>query len=220
MLMSWQTLAANPPPDPADALYSRVMDLYGQRRFAEALPLAQEVVAIDEKALGPNHLDFAKDLNLLGLLYHELRHYAEAEASYERSLAIREQQLWPDHPDVAQSLSNLGLLYIAEGRYVDAERLLKRALAIRVKAFKSDHPDIGLSLRNVGNVYAKEGRCSDARQLYKTSLQIFESIRSRSSLYSTRARRAGRVLLQTAQICRSRASAKKVAGNPGEDART
>jgi len=166
MLMSWQTLAANLPPD--------LVDLYGQRKFAEALPLAQEVVAIDEKALGPNHLDFAKDLNLLGLLYHELRHYAEAEASYERSLAIREQQLWPDHPDVAQSLSNLGLLYIAEGRYVDAERLLKRALAIRVKAFKSDHPDIGLSLRNVGNVYAKEGRCSDARQLYKTSLQIFE----------------------------------------------
>ena len=40
MLMSWQTLAANPPPDPADALYIRVMDLYGQRRFAEALPLA------------------------------------------------------------------------------------------------------------------------------------------------------------------------------------
>src|SRR5215471_15495692 len=58
-------------------------------------------VANDEKALGPNHLDFAKDLNLLGLLYHELRHYAEAEASYERSLAIREKQLWPDHPDVA-----------------------------------------------------------------------------------------------------------------------
>ena len=144
------------------------------------------------------------------MLFRSLRHYAEAEASYERSLAIREQQLWPDHPDVAQSLSNLGLLYIAEGRYVGAERLLKRALAIRVKAFKSDHPDIGLSLRNVGNVYAKEGRCSDARQLYKNVVaNIRKGIRSRPSLYSTCARRAGRVLLQTAQICRSRASAKK-----------
>jgi hypothetical protein len=34
ILMSWQALAANPPPDPADALYNRVMELYGQRKFA------------------------------------------------------------------------------------------------------------------------------------------------------------------------------------------
>src|SRR5262249_26953021 len=60
ILISWQAFAANPPPDPADALYNRVMELYGRRKFAEALPLAQEVVANDEKALGPNHLDFAK----------------------------------------------------------------------------------------------------------------------------------------------------------------
>jgi hypothetical protein len=61
VLMSCHVLAANPPPDPADQLYSKVVELYGQRKFAEALPLAQEVVAIDEKALGSNHLDFAKD---------------------------------------------------------------------------------------------------------------------------------------------------------------
>jgi hypothetical protein len=57
--------AYSPPPDPADALYSRVMDLYGQRRFVEALPLAQEVVAIDEKALGPNQIPNASGGSVL-----------------------------------------------------------------------------------------------------------------------------------------------------------
>jgi tetratricopeptide (TPR) repeat protein len=116
-LMAWNALAANSPAQPADELYDKAMELYGQRKFVEALPLAQQVVGVDEKALGPDHLDFAKDLNLLGLLYHELRHYADAETCYKRSLAIREEQLWPDHPDVAQSVSNLGLLHIAEGHY-------------------------------------------------------------------------------------------------------
>jgi tetratricopeptide (TPR) repeat protein len=103
VLMACHSLAANPPAEPADQLYNKAMELYAQRKFAQALPLAQQVIVIDEKALGPNHLDFAKDLNLLGLVYHELRRYADAEISYKRSLAIREKQLRPDHPDVAQS---------------------------------------------------------------------------------------------------------------------
>jgi tetratricopeptide (TPR) repeat protein len=201
VLMTWHALAASALRDPTDEFYNNAMGLYEQGRFAEALPLAQKLVVVDEKALGPNHLDFAKDLNLLGLLYHQLRHYAEAQTAYERSLAIREKQLRPDHPDIAQSLSNLGLLYIAEGHYADAERVLKRALAIRVKAFKPDHPDIGLSLRNVGNAYAKQGRCADAEPLYKQSLQIFERVFGASSLCSARARRPRRLLLQTAQLC-------------------
>jgi tetratricopeptide (TPR) repeat protein len=78
VLMFCQAFAANWLPVEADERYKRVMELYNQRKFAEALPLAQQAVAIDEKAPGPNQLDFAKDLNLLGLLYHQLRHYAEA----------------------------------------------------------------------------------------------------------------------------------------------
>ena len=52
MLMSWQTLAANPPPDHADALYGRVMDLYGQRRFAEAEASYERSLAIREQHFG------------------------------------------------------------------------------------------------------------------------------------------------------------------------
>jgi tetratricopeptide (TPR) repeat protein len=83
VLMTWHALAASALPDPADEFYNNAMGLYEQGRFADALPLAQKLVLVDEQALGPNHLDFAKDLNLLGLLYHQLRHYAEAQTAYE-----------------------------------------------------------------------------------------------------------------------------------------
>ncbi len=71
-----------------------------QGKYAEAEPLYQRSLAIDENALGPDHPDLATDLNNLALLYHAQGHYAEAEPLYQRSLAIRENALGPEHPDV------------------------------------------------------------------------------------------------------------------------
>ena len=67
-------------------------------------------LAIQEKALGPNHPDVAMSLNNLAVLYGDQGRYADAEPLYKRSLAIKEKALGPDHPDVAESLNNLAEL--------------------------------------------------------------------------------------------------------------
>jgi tetratricopeptide (TPR) repeat protein len=87
------------------------------------------VLAIFEKALGPDHPSVASALNDLAELYKKEARYADSEPLYKRALAIREKVLGPDHPDVAQSLNNLADLYSAQGRHADAEPLYKRALA-------------------------------------------------------------------------------------------
>jgi len=46
--------------DDADALNSQVIKLYGEGKYAEAIPLAQRVLAIREKALGEDGLPSAK----------------------------------------------------------------------------------------------------------------------------------------------------------------
>jgi tetratricopeptide (TPR) repeat protein len=120
----------------------QIEQLRKEGRYSEAVPLAQRVLAIEEKALGPDHPDVAASLNSLGLLYKQQGRYADAEPLYKRSLAIREKALGPDHPDVALSLNNLAALYYNQGRYAEAKPLYKRSLAIREKALGPDHPNV------------------------------------------------------------------------------
>src|SRR6516162_7404153 len=133
------------PRDEAAALQTKVDELYYAGKYADAIPLAQRVLALRENALGPNHLAVATSLNNLAELYRNQGRYADAEPLYKRSLAIREKALGRDHPDVALSLNNLAVLYYNQGRYADAEPLYQRSLPIREKALGPDHPGVALS---------------------------------------------------------------------------
>jgi CHAT domain-containing protein/Flp pilus assembly protein TadD len=134
----------------------------------------KRILAIREKALGPNHPDVAQSLNNLASRYQDQGRYADAEPLYNRSLAIYEKALGPNHPDVATSLNNLAGLYYVQGRYADAEPLYKRSLAILEKALGPNHPDVATSLNNLAFLYQDQGRYADAEPLYKRSLAIRE----------------------------------------------
>src|ERR1700752_2511868 len=54
--------------DQAAALDKRYMEVYRAGKFSEAVPLAQQALAIREKALGPDHPDVAAWLNGLANL--------------------------------------------------------------------------------------------------------------------------------------------------------
>jgi tetratricopeptide (TPR) repeat protein len=51
-------------------------------------------LAINKKALGPDHPDVAGSLNNLAELYRAQGRYAEAEPLHKRSLAISEESTW------------------------------------------------------------------------------------------------------------------------------
>jgi CHAT domain-containing protein/Tfp pilus assembly protein PilF len=186
----------------AEALNNKVVELYNAGKYADAIPLAQRVLSIQEKALGPNHPGVATSLNNLAFLYHSQGRYADAERLYQRSLAIREKALGLDHLFVATSLNNLAELYRSEGRHDDAEPLYKRSLVIREKALGLDHPDVAMSLNNLALLYWSLGRYADAEPLYKQSLAIrkkafgpdhpdvAQSLNNLAALYKTQSRYA------------------------------
>jgi tetratricopeptide (TPR) repeat protein len=126
----------------ADELNKRVIELYNAGRYSDAIPIAQRVLALREKALGRDHPDVAISLSNLAELYASQGRYAEAEPLYQRSLAIQEKAFGRDHPNVALSLNNLAALYKEQGRYADAEPLYQRSLAIWEKALGRDHSDV------------------------------------------------------------------------------
>ena len=112
-------------------LDKRVIELDRAGKFDVAIPLAQQALAMREKALGSDHTDVAYSLNYLALLNMHRGRYAVADPLFRRSLRIYEKALGPDNPSVATLLNNQAELYQLWGRYLEVtEPLLKRALAI------------------------------------------------------------------------------------------
>jgi hypothetical protein len=72
-IILWTSSAIMPvaaaPRDEVAALEKKVEELSRMGKYAEAIPLAQRVLAIRENALGPHHPDVAGSLNKLALLY-------------------------------------------------------------------------------------------------------------------------------------------------------
>ncbi|MBD2115165.1 MULTISPECIES: tetratricopeptide repeat protein [Cyanophyceae] len=160
--------------EPANQLNQRVTELYQAGRYGEAIPRAEEALAINEQALGPDHPDTATSLNNLAMLYRSQGRYGEAEPLLQRALAINEQALGPDHPSTATSLNNLAELYWSQGRYGEAEPLYQHALEIREQAFGPDHPSTADSLNNLAFLYKSQGRYGEAEPLYQRALAITE----------------------------------------------
>src|SRR5262249_68190 len=160
--------------DRTTELNERVIELYSAGRYADAIPIAQRLLALREKALGRDHPDVATPLYYLALLYHHLGRYSEAEPLYQRSLAIFEKVLGRDHQELATLVHYLASLYHDQHRYTDAEPLNQRALAIREKALGRDAPAVAESLNNLGRLYIDQGRGDDAEQSYQRALAIRE----------------------------------------------
>jgi hypothetical protein len=109
---------------------NNLAELYQARgRRAQAEPLYQRSLLINERALGADHPNVAVLLNNLAVLYGNEGRYSEAESHYKRSLAIREKALGANHPDVAAALDNLAALYRNQGRYSDALPIVQRNIS-------------------------------------------------------------------------------------------
>ena len=60
----------------AEKLNQQVEQLYQQGKYAEAIPLAEKALAIQEKVLGKEHPDVATSLNNLAALYQSQGNYS------------------------------------------------------------------------------------------------------------------------------------------------
>jgi tetratricopeptide (TPR) repeat protein len=161
----------------ADELTNKAFALAYAGKYAEAILVAHQVLAMREQLLGPDHPDVATVLNSFGSLYQQVGRYADAEQFYKRMLEIREKALSPDHPDyflIAQSLSYLATVYDHQGRYAEAEPLYERSLPIFEKALGPDNFEVAALLNNLAAVYDHQGRYAEAEPLYKRSLAMRE----------------------------------------------
>jgi CHAT domain-containing protein/Tfp pilus assembly protein PilF len=153
---------------------ARINALRTAGKYAEALPLAQAMVASLEKT--SNNRDLAAALNNLAQLYADQGHDDQAEPIYKRAIALMEKGTGLDSVEIAPVLNNLAALDQRQGRFTDAEPLFRRALAIREKALPREHPDVGQSLNNLATLYVKQEHFAEAEPLFQRALAIFQKV--------------------------------------------
>ncbi|WP_426613120.1 CHAT domain-containing tetratricopeptide repeat protein [Bradyrhizobium sp. McL0616] len=153
---------------------ARINALRSAGKYAEALPLAQAMVASLEKT--SNNRDLAGALNNLAQIYADQGHDDQAEPLYKRAIALMEKGTSLDSVEIAPVLNNLAALDQRQSRFAEAEPLFRRALAIREKALSREHPDVGQSLNNLATLYVKQEHFADAEPLFQRALAIYQKV--------------------------------------------
>ena len=95
---SAQIIAQSAELQEAERLTQQLFQLYQQGNYPEAISLAEKVLAIYEKAYGPDHPEVAKGQGNLAALYNLRGNYTKAFPLFQRAIAILEKSLGPDHP--------------------------------------------------------------------------------------------------------------------------
>jgi CHAT domain-containing protein/Tfp pilus assembly protein PilF len=175
----------------ANDLNARAVALYQQGKVAEAVPLAQEALALYRQLYPPKRFpagqpDVARSLNNLGELLQMRGKLAQAEPFLRQALAMC-QKLYPverypaGHPDLAASLTNLGRLLLARGELAQAEPFYRQALAMWQKLYPNErfpagHPHLATSLNNLGFLLETRGELAQAEPYYCQALAMDQKL--------------------------------------------
>jgi len=169
------THADNPPTTDVLSLSLRAEELRRKDRQAEALPLAQEALAMRRAALGTGHPQTVPDLCFLARICADLGHYAEAETLFEQAMAIRENQGNAAPQDTWDIFADLAAVYRQMAHFGKSDSLFRRALAVAEAGLGRDHPKTAKVLNALGEfrseLFADYGQ---AESLFARALAIRE----------------------------------------------
>jgi CHAT domain-containing protein/Tfp pilus assembly protein PilF len=165
-----------PAPTPLEAALDRATKLLGERKFDEALAAADEALALAVKSPGPESLEAAAALNMLGFVEFSRGGLDAAERHFGRALAIRRaRQAEPDA--LFASLNNLASVIQQRGRLGEVEPLLAEALKT-LELAKASAEQLAIAHNNLGGLYTVRGDYARARQAFERAAELWRSVKS------------------------------------------
>ena len=159
-----------------DATLATISEAHATGKYAEAIPLLQEAVKVQQQFLGNSSPKVADSLNGLAYLYQAQRDYARAEPLCRQVLVIRKKVLGENHLAYVSSLNNLASVYKAQDDYARAEPLCRQVLEIRKKVLGENHPNYADSLHALAELYQRQGDYARAEPLYRQAVEIAKKV--------------------------------------------
>jgi tetratricopeptide (TPR) repeat protein len=144
-----------------------------QGEHDRAIDLCGQALDLWQRALDPEHPEYADALTNLGVIFHAQGKYAESAEHHRRALEVTERALGMEHPRVARSLNNLGGALYRQGKYAEAIEHYARALAI-VEEMGAEHPLLADPLTGLALSYVDDGRAAEALPLAERALAVVE----------------------------------------------
>ena len=141
------------------------LELYGQGRYSEALPVAQEAARLAQESFGPGDLRTAYALDFLGRAERQLGRLTPAEEHFESALQTAAQTLGPDEPKRAHFLDNLAEVLMAQGRYDDAEDRYTDSLRLMQKNFGEISVPVSAAYARLAALFIRWGVYEQAKPL-------------------------------------------------------
>ncbi len=114
-------------------------ELLKQKRYNEAISARDESLKIIEKILGSQTLEYAGELNRMGVLYSRVSRNEKAEKHFRQSFEIYEKLLGNDHPEVALLLKNLGYITDQQKDYENSMNYYRKAIRISKTLYGKRH---------------------------------------------------------------------------------
>lgn len=166
------TLSSNP----IESLHEEAAQLEKRFKYKQAERVRQRSLAATETRSGPQSMEVAIELRLLGHLHHRQRDYAQAEKEVARAERIIRMIAKPDPLQEALLLRERGRLLLDQGGYADAEKVLRAALAKIFTAVGRLHVEYPATLRDLARLDMAQRRFHEAEEYLQEAFAIWEQL--------------------------------------------
>lgn len=156
-----------------DELLSCAQEELDQGQYQSCETILQEALIVSQNEFGRKHLNTARVLNSLGIVYKYLGRYVDARKSYQESFDIAKTELRSNDPFIASLHHNLGGLEHSERHFALAEIYGREAVKIRKKSKPKDHPDVAEDVAALAAILRERGKYHQAKRLFLKVLPIF-----------------------------------------------
>ena len=155
-------------PNTATSLMSLAGLHVAMGKYAEVVPLYEEVLGIHEAQLGPDHPDTATSLGNLAKVYEAVGEHAKALEKF--TMALQMQLKLGLHVEAAVTQGEIGSVQLYQGKFKDALLSLREAEAVLLRT-EDKQIEAARTQRNIGQCLYRLSKYDDAESSHVQSIR-------------------------------------------------
>ena len=159
-------------------LSSQVLELYREKKYDEALVLAQKALEIRQRLLAQNDPLISSALINIGELYLATRKYDDAEKVFQQAITIDESNPKERALSISRLLASLAYLKIRKHNFDKAEPLLLRSLSIQEGELGPTHPTTVNAMKDYACLAIRDQK--EEEELFGKSDESTRSLKARA----------------------------------------